>query len=400
MPTDHHAGQPGAGSRAGGGRQAGAIACALLALCAAVVAGVAWTRPPVAAATTAYHQVGRLSYGATTSPSSIYGRDGLSTGQPIYGSSVQTLRVAYSYRFLAPARTELKGTEQLLATISNGQGITRTIRLQPLLRRFNGPAFRVDASLDLSSLSRVADAFDRAAGAPGDVGSYPVTIGAAVTVHGRLGSEPVTASFDSPVNFTYSGDNLIPGTAGGSGSSSVVNFAPSTRGSVSDPAGTPALLPLGLSVADTRVGSLVVLLAALLLLALLGRPLWSAANSEDEPTRIAARYGSMLVPTDSVEAHLGVVTVELESFEGVLQVARRLSCPILHCREGDDVYAVVDSGTMYRYRSSGLAGVGLDGKAAGESGRESREDGPQIEAPEKEAGLTGHRNGNGRGKPV
>ncbi|MGH7666776.1 MAG: hypothetical protein ACREN1_05635, partial [Candidatus Dormibacteria bacterium] len=104
MPTDHHPGQRGAGGRSGGGRQAGAIACAVVALCAAIVAGVAWTRPPVAAAATAYHQVGRLSYSAATSPSSIYGRSGLSTGQPIYGSSVKTLRVAYSYRFLAPAR--------------------------------------------------------------------------------------------------------------------------------------------------------------------------------------------------------------------------------------------------------------------------------------------------------
>ena len=42
------------------------------------------------------------------------------------------------------------------------------------------------------------------------------------------------------------------------------------------------------------------------------------------------------------------MVVKTSSFEGLLQVARRLECPILH-HHPDDSYAVVDNGTLYHY---------------------------------------------------
>ncbi|MGC1184919.1 MAG: DUF5305 family protein [Candidatus Dormiibacterota bacterium] len=99
------------------------------------------------------------------------------------------------------------------------------------------------------------------------------------------------------------------------------------------------------------MGFLAILLASLLLLGFAGWPLLREATSDDEPSRIAARYGSSIVEAEAVEAHAGVVVVPLGSFEGLLQVARRLECPILHWADAGDVYAVVDSGTLYRYRT-------------------------------------------------
>lgn len=113
-----------------------------------------------------------------------------------------------------------------------------------------------------------------------------------------------------------------------------------------------------LPVSRARVGSLAVLLAALLVLGLLGWPLLREANSDDERARIATRYRSSIIEANAVQTHAGVVVVQLGSFDGLLHVARRLECPILHWQDVGDVYAVVDNSTLYRYRTAAAPSPG------------------------------------------
>jgi hypothetical protein len=359
MPTDRRDGhRPPRDGR--GGRLDAVIVCAVLVICSAIVAGTAWSRPTTTAASLSYTQAGRLSYSAPTSPVSVYGSAGLTTGQPIYGSVLSAFTISYAYQFRAAASASLRGTEQLVATISNGQGITRTIPIQSAVTPFTGDRFTVSGTLDMAALSSAARALNQVGGTQANYGTYTVAISPSVTGHGRLGPAPLNASFSSPVSFSYSAGNLVPGgSSASSGTQGKLDFAPSSSGSVSLPSGKSATLFLGLSVFDARVGSLVVLLASLLLVGLAGWPLLRQATSDDEQARIAARYGSSLVQAEAVEAHPGVVVVQLGSFDGLLQVARRLECPILHWGDAGDVYAVVDSGTLYRYRTGSALGTDL-----------------------------------------
>jgi hypothetical protein len=359
MPTDYHNGhRPPRDGR--GGRLEAVIVCAVLAICSVIVTGVAWTHPTTTAASLSYTQAGRLAYSAPTSPTSVYGSAGLTTGQPIYGSVVSAVTVSYAYRFQAAAQASLSGTEQLVATIGNGQGITRTIPIQSAATPFTGDRFTVSGTLDMAALSSAARAFNQVAGTQANYGTYTVAISPSVIGHGRLGPGPLNTSFSSPVSFSYSAGNLVPGgSSAASGTQGKPDFAPSSTGSVSLPSGKSATLFLGLSVFDARVGSLVVLLASLLLVGFAGWPLLREATSDDERARIAARYGSSLVQAEAVEAHAGVVVVQLGSFDGLLQVARRLECPILHWGDAGAVYAVVDSGTLYRYRTGPALGTDL-----------------------------------------
>lgn len=350
MRTDH---QDDRRSRAeGGGRLETVVAAAILAICSVIVAGVAWTHPTLAPASVPYTQTGRLSYGAPISPTSVYGTDRLTTGQPIYGAVVSSVAVSYSYRFQSSAPASLKGAEQLVLRISNGEGITRTIPIQPAPITFTGGRFTASGTLHMAALSSAADAFDRAAGIQGGLGTFPVTIGPSVSVHGLLAGQPVAASFGPPVTFSYSAGNLVPGdSSAGAGTQGQADFAPSSTGSLNLPSGKPATLLLGVPVFDARVGSLALLLISLLVVYLAGWPLLRQATSDDERERISARYRSEIVDAEGVLAHAGVVTVQLDSFEGVVQVARRLECPILHWVESGDVYAVLDAGVLYRYRT-------------------------------------------------
>ena len=351
MPADRRDQRP-AVRDGRGGRMEAVIVGSVLAICSAIVAGVAWTHPVRAAASLPYTQAGRLSYSAPASPTSIYGSAGLSTGQAIYGSVVSAVTVSYAYRFQAAAPAALGGTEQLVATISNGQGISRTIPIQPAAAHFAGGRFTVKGTLDMAALSSAARLFDQLAGTQAGFGSYAVSISPSVTVRGRLGPEPLNASFKAPVSFSYSAGNLVPGgSSTPAGAQGAPDFTPTSTGSVVLASGKPATLLFGLGVSDARVGSLAVLLASLLILGLAGWPLLREATSDDERARIAARYGPAVVQAEAVEAHAGVVVVQMGSFDGLFQVARRLECPILHWEKAGDVYAVVDSGTLYRYQT-------------------------------------------------
>jgi len=342
--------------RAGGARQDALLLCAVVALCAAVVAGFAWTRPTRTASVLSYTQSGRLSYSAAASPRSIYGRAGLMVGQPIYFNVVDAVDVGYAYRFETALPTKLTGTEQLVATISNGQGISRTLPLSPVTA-FTGESSVASGTLNLAALQAVAHTFDQASRSPFQ-GNYTVGIAASVKVHGTLDGAPVSTMLDQPVNFTYSSSSLVLTSATGTttpttGSGAVQQgqqLNVSAPGSVSVPGAQAATLFVKLPVFDARVGSLAALAASLLLGWLLGHRLVEEAISDDERHRIAARHGSSLVEADELPTHPGVVMVKLNSFEGLRQVARRLECPILHQSGDIDIYAIVDNGTLYQYQ--------------------------------------------------
>lgn len=337
--------------------------CGALALAAAVVAGLAWTRPSVTTSTLSYTQSGRLSYGAPVPPTSIYGSTRVATGQPVYTNVVSTLTIGYRYRLHATGPVNLGGTEQLVATVSNGQGITRSVPLQPPTP-FKGTHFETTGDLNLPALQAIASEFD---GAAAGRGTYDVSISPNVKVKGSVANVPLKATFDQPVKFSLSSAALMPGAASPGTAASAIStgaavngrgsgksahrFAATASGSVASPQGQPAILFLGLTVSNLRVISLLVLAIALAGGTFVGWPLLRDATSEDERRRIIARHGPSLIEVGALPAGPGVNVVEVASFEGLLQVAQRTECPLLHAdlHAAGHVYGVVDNGTVYRY---------------------------------------------------
>lgn len=323
----------------------------VVALCAAVLAGFAWTRPTRSPATLAYTQSGELSYTASTGATSVYGSSGLKTGQPIYSSQISTVQLSYAYRFESTSPAALKGTEQLVATIDNGQGVTRTIRLQPVTQ-FSGNHFSATGTLSLPALQAIAGDFSRVTGLGEQ--NFTVTVSPDVHIKGLLGPVHLKQAFNPAATFVLRSNLLAPSS---SGRGAAVSTGPSvdkqldqtSNGSVPVPGGQKATFA-GVPAWDVRIGSLALMGAALVAAILLGLPLLWEATSDDEHVRIGRRYGSSLVEVDALPDTPGSMTVELASFEGLRQVARRLECPILRrIGTGADVYAVVDNGTLYRY---------------------------------------------------
>jgi hypothetical protein len=361
LPADHRLTR--AHSR---GRPDVVIAAVLLALCAGVLAGFSWSRPTREQATLLYTQSGRLSYGARTGVGSVYGRAGLTTGEPVYAADVNQVAVSYAYVLNAVDPTAISGTEQLVATMTNGNSLSQTIALQQK-SSFTGEHFDATGTLNLKALQTAANAFERASGEIGSQ-SFTVSIAPRVEVHGRIDNAPLVATFNQPVSFAYTSGSpstpasLVPvssnqGTVAGSTSAATSGipsaFSATTTGRVAVAGGRASTLVPGLSVEKARLISLAVLAVALLIALVLGRRLLGDAISKDERVRIATRYGESLVEVDDLPSAPGLVVVELSSFDGLREVARRLECPVLHRVAGEgsagDVYAVIESGTLYRY---------------------------------------------------
>ena len=343
------------------GRLDAVLAAALLAVCAAVVAGLAWTQPARTALVLPYAQHGQVSYSAPSEAGTLYGTNGLHTGQPVYDDVVPLLSVGYRYGISASVPVDIRGTEQLIATVSDGLGATQTIALQPNAVHFAGRAFTSNGTLDMNKLAAGVVKLASSAGSSAPA-NYKVSISPAVSAQGELGGHSLKLSFDQSVIFNYipashsAPASLTPaGSAQAAASATTTSSTPSigalsssATGSVEVFDGAAKSLFLGISVSTARIVSLALLAASILVLVLIGRPVLADASSDNERVRIATRHGSSLVEVDALPASSRAAVVDVHSFDGLLRVSRRLECPVLHC-PSKGVYAVVDSGTLYRY---------------------------------------------------
>lgn len=342
-----------------------ALAWGALAVLAATTAVLAWSRPTSTPEVARYSQAGALSYGALVPAGSVYGSNGLRTGQPIYTSAVKALDMSFTYRFRSAVPASVSGTAQLVVAMDNGQGVTRQLLSTPVTT-FRGDEVDLRAVLDMSAVKSLAMVFDQADGTLGE--DYMLTVSPSVNVHGQIAGSALSTRFDPEIKFAYASATLVPSSAapspasaggaasgaGMTGDQASSGLASTTSGSVVLSATRPTtFLFHDLTAAEARAGSLVLLALALAFGVAAGRPLLHDATSGHEPLRIGTRYGSMLVEVESLPHAPGTLVVDLASFAGLVQVARRLECPLLHLPGACDTYAAIDSGALYRYRVEG-----------------------------------------------
>jgi hypothetical protein len=370
MRPDRNEKQTDRAARKGVVKQDLVIVSGLIAIAAAIVTVVALARPATTTEQLPYTQSGTLSYTAAVPSGSIYGRDGLQSGQPVYTNLVRRLDLTFSYSLLSTPPARLTGAEQLSVSVDNGQGISRTVLAgRPV--RFSGAHFSTTDVLDLGAVQAIAQQFSSEAGGAG--GSYTVTVAPVVAVAGRVGPAALGTGFHPQFQFAYGQLALVPvvsttatpmtpanpasaaGTGSGAGQEgTAVPLVASSQGFLTVRSTKAAsLFTNGFTVGEGRTVGLGLLVLSLLVMALAGHGLLRDATSDEEGRRIAARHGGALVEVEALP-QVPFATVEVASFDGLLRVARRLECPVLHHVGRRDLYAVVDNGTVYRY-SAGWA---------------------------------------------
>ena len=319
---------------------------ALAAVACVALAVVSFGRPLNGTETVqaAYAHQGRFEYEARVPRSAAYPDGQVSTGEPVFQRLVSRLRVTFSYRLESELPVTAGGRIALDARLSDGNGWERVLPLASE-RRFGNGGSTVSGILDLRRLERIVEEL-RALTGSGQT-AYTVAVLPRVDVAGRVGGEPVDATFAPALTFDIGDLRLQPSSEGSEG---VGPFAPREPG-----AGTriaPAELslgPLSLSVANARRVSLLGL-AALLLLGGLALAARRGRPGGDENERIAARYGHLLLPVSS-RSGSWEQAIQLADIEGLVRLAEHQGKLILHVAEGGDhSYVVEDGSTVYRYR--------------------------------------------------
>ena len=315
-------------------------------LVAALLAFVSFTRPTERAEVVeeAYVHQGKLDYSAAVARNAVYPDGAVATGEPVFLRLVPRLDVAFDYRLESPQPIDARGRIAFEARLADGRGWSRTLPLAAE-RPFKGAHARIAGALDLRRIQALVEELQKLTGS--SQAAYTLTLLPRVTLDGRSGDEGVSTIFAPAVGFDLGDLRLQPNLEGAS--DGVSPFAPRQPGSGTEIVRSELSVgAFALPVQTARLLSLVGL-AASVLLGLLAVGSARQREQGDEPSRIAARHGHLLLPVATLPADPRRVT-ELADFESLVRLAEHHGRMILHLQErGAHTYVVEEGGAAYRY---------------------------------------------------
>ena len=303
-------------------------------------------------ATAEYQQAGTFSYSAS-GPNTIYDSGAVVTGDPVYPQVTNNVDVRFEYHLTSDQPSNLSGTAELDAEVSDNTGWKRTIvLLQPA--PFKGNAFIALGTLDLSQVNAVIDQFQQSTGVVWP--QYTVTIVPHVQIAGSLAGEKLSDSFAPSLQFRLDQHELQmvnPSNSSSSDSGSTSLLQPTKSGKVDytrTQASRVTLLKFSFATGTMRVISIVALILSLIGLAFAG--LMSVRGKRvSEAERIQARFGAMLITVDDANFENTSRIIDVTTFDDLLRLASRDDRMIMHQFAGETHrYYVQENSIVYRYR--------------------------------------------------
>ena len=316
--------------------------------------GVAsFTRPTERSVPTSvtYQHEGAFRYSATAPRGPVYQRD-VETGDPVFLRLVDEVDLEFDYALRSELANEVSGTAALTATIAGTNGWERTLPLASSTA-FEGAETTVSGTMDLDRIRALISDVERETGVVSD--RYHLQVTPHVSVEGTVGDTTLNDSF-APV-LALQVDELqmqlppIPSADGASPEDALKpNESVEMAQSVLEP-NEVSIGPLDLNVTTARVVALLGIVLALVALAFYGLPLWRGSD-EDDPARIRARYGNLLVPMRSLPGDPQLTLAEVTDVEALAKIATRYDRPILHEQSnGTNRYIVEGDGLLFVYSS-------------------------------------------------
>lgn len=297
-----------------------------------------------------YEQRGTFTYSASVPKSAVYQDGRVTTGEPVFLRLIDQIQLSFAYEFDSLVPHAVSPAGRMFAELSDPlSGWERRIPL-PTRATGAGKELVLTSDLDLDAVRSLAERVHKLTGI--EATSSSLEIVAAIDAEGTLAGQPLEASFSPSLELQLDELQLkLPVAASEDGNQPATDpLAPSDKETV--PVATPAptrlsLLGAGASIEQLRVAALVVAAAGLVVLILSGGLLLAAR--EDEPSRIEAKYGSLLVPLTELPPS-AATPIDVASIDALARLADQLGQMILHYGSGtSDTYLVPSEGRFYRY---------------------------------------------------
>ncbi len=301
-----------------------------------------------------YHQAGSFTYSANAS-GGVYDEDTATTGQPVFRKLADKVKVSFNYVFSADKNADVHGTYQLDAILSRADGWSRNVPLVATTP-FTGQQTTVSCTLDLGQLQALIDVLEQATNAQNQQSNqFTVTIVPKVHLNGTVANVAMDDQFSPQLKFDLDPIELQLDRSGDP-ANQANPLMPSKDGTVSVSSLVPNRLPVPVlhpTVATARklsvVGVLVALFGGITLTALVWR-----AGQADEPARINARYGSLMIALRGSDLNASIRLIDVATIEDLVRVAEREGRMILHQRSGrSHDYFVQEVDVTYRYCTFG-----------------------------------------------
>ena len=371
-----------------------------LLLLATLFTGIGFSRPThrPGSLAHAYQHAGTFSYSArANAPNDVYPNRIVRTGDPIYPGLVDTVKLAFAYRFTSSLPHQLDGTIQLRALVLSQTDTWTQVSTVVPTSKFTADNAAISTDVKLADLYKFIQSVATQTGIAET--NYSVDLQPVVHVRGVVGGEPIDDEFSPILPFAITTAAvrldlaiapLPPGatyerTTAGTALASVVH--PSQPGTIPHPiANDVSIARYQLSVSKLRVLGGVVF-ALLLLVALAHDIVRRSRGRLSEEELVAARLRAHIVPVSDLgsdEAHVDLV---VPSFADLAGLALFLQRPILF-EARNRVYAVDDDHRRYRTpakeRRRSEAGPGqarTDGRRASDpqSGERRSDERPAVD---------------------
>jgi signal peptidase I len=320
----------------------------IVAVACAILAAIAFSRPVTTEGEgpPRYAQKGSFAYEADVPKGAVYEDGRLRTGEPAYIQVVSSVRFTFDYAVESGEQHQLFGTTRLVAELANGSGWSRTIELAPRAT-FSGDRATVSGVLPLAALRAVADEVEKITGQVPD--TYTVTVRPSVALAGQIAGAPVKDAFAPELQLALDRYKLTLPPAGSSPTADLERSqdGPATQQQVE---ATLSFAGIDLGVQAARRLATVLGLAALVGAIGIGVVFLLGLRAADEPARIRARFGHLIVEILEPRRRFPEHDVLMASFDDLVRVSDRHARMILHAHEGGrHVYLVEDDGVAYRY---------------------------------------------------
>jgi signal peptidase I len=304
-----------------------------------------------AAVPVGFEHHGQFHYEAETS-GTVYSSGRAVTGEPVYRQLADEIAVQFDYRLVSSALLDVSGVYRMDAVIRQDDGWTRTL---PVVSEaeFTGSELTIHGLLNLDRIQAEVDSARAQTGLDSQpLRAYSVDIVPSVTLGGMLAATPLHETFEPSLRLTVE-PLLVKVKSDSSSGPDSTAFQIVSTGSISEYRNVPTFLPMpgyqmrvDLARNLAQIGLALSVVGALLLIVVV-----SSSSSADEPARIRARYGSLLITLRSSDLGEDMRVIEVASIEDLVRIAEREGRMILHQELGSlHRYFVQDIDVTYRFQ--------------------------------------------------
>jgi len=301
----------------------------LICLGGVVLAFSAFSKPNIliTSSNIPYEHRGVFRYFGSTPPG-IYENDILSTGDPIFHNVVDKFEVLFDYQLDAPNNQSLEGEYALDLVISEANGWTRSLVLQPVTA-MTGSEVSMRETIQLEAIFEIIDRMERATDIQRSV--YSITISPRILLNGRVADHHFQDKFNPELILDMS-ENQIYLNPSRLTSKDVDPFQPAKEGFIQYT--QPVLNTISIFGIEISVLAARWIAALAIIISIAGFSLLFYIDYKSRQEGLAAQvqldYGNIMIDVNENDAVRDGSTIIVVSMNDLVKIAEKNSRLILH----------------------------------------------------------------------